>query len=256
MRATLILLGALAATPAFAMTCPTDTLSVADPDGNPISVVEVVTSDTTHTLAPPDQFGGRFASRHQQAAYDLSAGALSASAALASTLYSDGMATFGLAKTHEEFALLGPPDGGPVAFTARLSLGSTCSGQQSFECGIPPRACGFPPGSVLARFATSAEDAQIYTQLTEGTQSGALTLPLVHAAGESFVLDMLVQAEARGYSETTTDHSSNRAASISGTLAFPDLPAGYTVVSCHGYAATGIVPTRATTWGRLKTRYR
>jgi len=39
-------------------------------------------------------------------------------------------------------------------------------------------------------------------------------------------------------------------------LSFPDLPPGYSIVSCQGFAAGAVVPARTHTWGRLKTLYR
>jgi hypothetical protein len=71
-----------------------------------------------------------------------------------------------------------------------------------------------------------------------------LEVTLQHAAGEWFELTL-----------STNVGMFFGSGDLDGQLSF-ELPPGYAVESCQGYAGEGSVPARGTTWGALKTRYR
>ena len=71
-----------------------------------------------------------------------------------------------------------------------------------------------------------------------------LALPLSHLVGEEFELVYEVNASAEF------------SASAHGALSFAELPTGYGVASCQGFAGDGAVSIRRASWGALKLHYR
>ena len=122
-------------------------------------------------------------------------------------------------RTTDEFFIDGPPSGTPLSLSAILTADMSA---RSF-----------------AHFVAQTDSAS-----TSGLPHEVLRLSLLELPGEHFTLSMYVYADAllsRG--------------SASCTLVFSQLPAGYTLRSCQGYAAAPVA-TRPMTWGRLKASYR
>jgi hypothetical protein len=71
-----------------------------------------------------------------------------------------------------------------------------------------------------------------------------LEIPLTHAVNEPFDLTMALHSQG-GFSTGILDAK----------LSFI-MPDGYAIVSCQGFAGSGATPVAASSWGKLKLRYR
>jgi hypothetical protein len=146
--------------------------------------------------------------------------------------------------THDVFKLTGPGSVPPISFHARAQ-GGVASG-----CGYGPYAEA--DASIREGASNSASvSAQGWVQNCTGPGYD-IGVSITRAAGSTFDLYLSVHANA-GYSVYPGGGGD---AHVSLSLSFPDLPAGYSVVSCQGFAAGQVVPTKRTSWGELKTRYR
>jgi hypothetical protein len=171
-----------------------------------------------------------YASSQGRMSYDLVAGHLLAEARGCTGWYGAGGGGVS-ATARDRYLLVGPPGGGPVAFEARLRLRGGVGGEGTCGGSIAE------PGGAWA----SADDGGTYVL------AATLSLPLVHAAGEEFQVECYAYGSAGG------------AGSIGfaeGWLTFANLPAGYGIVSCQGFAGEGAVPARGGTWGSVKALYR
>jgi len=122
-------------------------------------------------------------------------------------------------RTTDDFFIDGPASGTPLALSVILTADKTYGSEVHLV-------------------------AQTDSASTSGPSHEVLRLSLLKLPGEHFTLSMYVFVYAllsRG--------------TASCTLAFSQLPAGYTLKSCQGYAGTPVA-TRSTTWGRLKASYR
>src|SRR5262245_44179620 len=122
-------------------------------------------------------------------------------------------------RTTDDFFIDGPASTTPLSLTAILTADMTFGGE--------------------VHLVAQADSAS-----TSGPSHEVLHLSLLELPGEHFTLSMYVFA-----------YANPSLVSTSFTLAFAQLPAGYTVKSCQGYAAAPVA-TRPTTWGRLKASYR
>jgi hypothetical protein len=138
--------------------------------------------------------------------------------------FSPGCATG--AWMNDDYWIEGPP-GGAVSFEAVLFADVTITGSFGSTGGI---------------FAGPASDDFYVT--TSGAKT--LVLGLSRAVGEVFPLVARLETFGGGTAEGT-GHAV-------GTLRFRGLPAGYSVVSCQGYALP--TPARPATWGGVKALYR
>ena len=127
---------------------------------------------------------------------------------------------------------------------------------------VPGASClvdGGPPGSppILVQYAGdvsvvhSGVDsvAAAYLPPVSGVE---LSLPVRVTPGVPFQVAVVVHAHASaGFGPPCFVYSE-----VTSTLRFDGLPSGYGVQSCKGFSQGPVVPTRATTWGRVKTVYR
>ena len=169
--------------------------------------------------------------------YDLVAGHVRCSFRTAT----EGGAPAGSAKAVDRFTLVGPPAGNRVPFTVRFKASGGASLSRYSGASLTGSLQEGSNPALTARSFYLVIDSYVYVYL-----DSTLTLPTSHFVGESFELTYQVSAAGNG--------SSNGDAM--GDLSFPDLPLGYGIVSCQGYSAGAVVPTRAVTWGGLKVRYR
>jgi hypothetical protein len=130
----------------------------------------------------------------------------------------------------DRFRLMGPEGGAPIAFEARLALNGGLSGTSV--------------GGIA--FAEIAEPGGAFVSVDESFLPPLLSIPLSHAVGEEF----LIELTARACSLRRT------LAEVDGHLSFAGLPAGYGVTSCQGFAGGGAVASLPVTWGSLKFHYR
>jgi hypothetical protein len=144
----------------------------------------------------------------------------------------------------DAYVLVGPA-GPAVSVTARLHL----SGDGYAQYDHDPWG-GSTRGAValwgVLRAAEGPVDSAWFNAFVDqpATVNHDLVVTLQRAAGESFELTLSTNV---GMFFGTGE--------LNGQLSF-ELPPGYAVESCHGYAGEGSVPARGTTWGALKTRYR
>jgi len=203
----------------------------------PANTVNVL-SDTYTTSAPSDT-AYRQASdcdvyycwqQVGRASYDLVAGtmyvnALGANADASSSLF-----------THDVFTLFGPPSSSPITFAARAHV------ELSIDCnGVPPSASA----SIRQGTSNLAETAR--AQCGDGTTDIGISITCETAA----TFDLYMTAEVQAGEPDSGGQAEARV-----SLTFPDLPPGYSLVSCQGYATGPTVATRRESWGALKTLYK
>jgi hypothetical protein len=126
----------------------------------------------------------------------------------------------------DDFKVIGPTPGAPVSLTARLSVSLTDA-----EAAVYDMSTGL-------NASANADPGPLTTDLT---------LDIAAFADQDFQLGFYMLARTgpiggAGYGVAR--------------LSFGGLPAGAVVVSCNGYVGDNPVPTRQTSWGRLKQFYR
>jgi hypothetical protein len=132
--------------------------------------------------------------------------------------------------TRDTYQVGGVEPGGILSFAAELWVTGTIRSPAEFYAGLCERHAG---GSCVDGWA---EDT---------TFDFHLRLSLQHAAGDTFT----VECDLYGMG-----HQMNGEARGTGVLHFSGLPVGAYVTSCQGYDLP--VPTRSTSWGRVKATYR
>src|SRR5262245_22474085 len=156
----------------------------------------------------------------------------------------------GYVEATDRYTIVGLPTGTPIALTAGLRV----TGSITF-CGTVP-----PSGQIIASlFDEAGFEATAYALAspsicdTSGYCCGVaasldepVRMPLAVQAGSPFEVTSAVRA---GVTLTGT-------ATITGRLAFEDLPPGTTVVSCQGFRQDAPVPALPASWGGMKARYR
>lgn len=138
--------------------------------------------------------------------------------------------------THDLFTLLGPPSSPPITFTAQAHVDLTIG-------------CDGAPPSASASIREGASNVAEVSRQQCGSVATDIGITIACQAGATFDLYMKVAAQAGEF-------NSGGQADARMSLTFPDLPAGYSVVSCQGYSPGPVVPTRRASWGTLKAHYR
>lgn len=133
-------------------------------------------------------------------------------------------------RVRDVFQVVGlPPETPAISFQAELRVTGTIEGVGAITAGV------------AETFAT--QNQKIWGG---GPVDDKVVFPLSHAPGESFQLEMLL--EAQGYDQQDgTIHAS-------ATLHFSGLPPGAYIVSCQNYDMP--VPAKSSSWGGVKARYR
>jgi len=126
----------------------------------------------------------------------------------------------------DDFKVIGPAPGTPVSLTAHLSVNLTDA-----EAAVYDMSTGL-------NASANANPGPLTTDLT---------LDIATFADQDFRLGILMLARTG-----PIGGAGNGVARLS----FGGLPAGAVVVSCNGYVGDNPVPTRQTSWGRLKRIYR
>jgi hypothetical protein len=165
-------------------------------------------------------FGG---SSSGNCSYDLPAGRLSASA----SVFTFECGASASVTAHDRYTLMGPDSSIGVTFGAQL---------HAFMSGF-----GSGNGQMSLNDGT-ANAASI------SSSTGSITIPLVNRAGHTFELYLAASVGVGG--EFSGGYS------VSGSLEFFGLPAGFSIVSCQGLVSDSPVPALRSSWGRVKAIYR
>ena len=136
----------------------------------------------------------------------------------------------------DDFSVIGMPAGTVVTLTARLALslrgGSLEGGGHAY--------------AELVEAASNSSAVDWGTRYFDGTtRDTALTLPVTAMVGTPFHMRFVVGCSVGALCS----------AQWHGSFDFTGLPAGVSVASCNGYGQLP-TPTRPTSWGSLKARYR
>ncbi|MEQ1737674.1 MAG: hypothetical protein ABL886_14870 [Rhodoglobus sp.] len=187
----------------------------------------------------------------QHAAYDLIGGSILSVASGTSVINQYMLHAEALVATHDVFRLIGPAGGAGASVSARLRLHIVCAGD-TFSSG----GTGYyiHAGSVTAHLGESGTTHRVSLEVRENLRDVRdLVLTFDRQVDETFTLRMSIRTEATAAPDNSIDEGFPRYAEAVGQLSFPDLPPGYSVVSCQGYAPDAPVPSRTTTWGRIKS---
>lgn len=125
----------------------------------------------------------------------------------------------------DDYWIVGPPSAQPLAFEVLLLADVTITGTSRCDGQLWPPYLGFSTTS-------------------SGPQS--VVAPLTKSVGEVFRLEAHLGTWGGGPGVGS--------AHATASLRFRGLPAGYSIVSCHGYALT--TPARSASWGGVKSLYR
>lgn len=214
--------------------CPTSTITAIPPMSPD--------APTTHTSSAPfDSLSGQDHSCETEpsfcrsssayAAYDLAQGR--------AQIYMQGYNSTGEAScvTHDAFTLLGPSGPSPITFHVRLHA--------TIYIDFQPASAtvGLCEGSANCDSVTSSTP---FLGITRD-----LDLMVTRNVDQTFDLSM----QLRGMS-TSAFQSSGSFGHATAQLEFPDLPPGFTVTSCQGFASSPTVAIRRNSWGSLKSMYR
>lgn len=229
-------LGVAASTPAFAQGCPGSNYS----GSYYPSPVDASSSDISATIPAPGT-----ASQYQLE-WDHAMGTVRALSGGAGCPGPGGSA---VVRSMDEFVLVGPP-------AAAVSIGIRASAHVHLGTGVmevhgpggPEYVCVTGTRALL-RLATDSDSAEV--ELTQSpcpgpTAEQVLSLARSVVPGVPFRVDLLALAFT----------GCAASAEASATLSFTDLPVGYSIQSCSGFAGGVSVPTRSSTWGRIKSHYR
>jgi hypothetical protein len=173
-------------------------------------------------------------------AYNLAAGTVQAGVTGSGELGSGGQLS-----TRDRYAIVGPASATPIPFLVRMRFTGTAEGDLvSLPVGGP--VCLTSQVSLRIASGSLLDESTIASDPC-GPRPFDVTLAfaLAKLPGEEFTLSTNVTLNAGHTLEATA----------SGTLIFVDLPVGYSVQSCQGYAVAP-VPVKATSWGAVKQLYR
>jgi hypothetical protein len=253
-KATLLIVAILAALPcaALAAVCPADTIHLVGQDYM-VSGLHVST-DAANVFSNYRFYTSPPTTATQRGAYDLVRGSIEAVAYGTSATNMYMLQAETRVATHDVYRLEGPLTGLPVTFTARLRLNIVCAGDT-----FSSRGTGWiiPAGLVTADLGEDGTSNRSSLRIQENLRDVRdLSIVLNRSVGEVFPLRMALMTEGTASPDNSTDEGFPRYAEASGLLSFPDLPPGYSLVSCQGFASDAPVGARPTTWGRIKTLYR
>lgn len=222
----------LTAALAGAQSCPVDTLLISNPSdpGGP-GLVQVSTEPVEMLAGSnPDVF----------TSYNLSARHATATARLYAPYNSFVRVASGRVAARDVFTLSGPATATPVSFHARLRVQKRSSGYQSYDCY--GQTCAVPSGAVFAAFSAGDQSAPSWSRMQDGVDSTELVIPLAVVSGQSFEVAVVLSVNADFAGNPSLDQGSNRVAELTGDWDFPDLPSGWSLVSCQGAQAWANVP--------------
>lgn len=230
MRILLMLLLAVVSVRAAKAECPASTVSVLA--GYPEAV-------TYTTSAPSNAASSSFSgcqphpnicwSASAAAGYDLVAGTAYANANGSNTIPEASVST------HDVFTLLGPSSAAAITFVARVHV-------------VIWTECYAAAGTITVR--EGASNSASANHIACGLNETDIEVSITRAANATF--DLYLTNYARGGSGFQTSGQAYTNLSLS----FPDLPPGYSVMSCQGFMGGAVVPTKRGSWGRVKAVYR
>ena len=174
---------------------------------------------------------GESASVHGASSFDIPSAHLAAQSSCFENCCAD-------VTVNEDFTLEGLPLGTPIAITARLDVRIEMNQGYVGGGGAGARLTN-PLGGEVQWSVQSPDTGEV--DLVRDT---VLTLPLSVQAGSPFRLGFGVNCG-----------SSEMIVSVDGVFSFDGLPSQSSIVSCRGFTQIP-VPTRTTTWGGVKARYR
>jgi hypothetical protein len=155
--------------------------------------------------------------------------------------------SFAELRLHDAFQVVGPP-GPALPFLVTLSI--TPNLTITTFGPVDVHNCAYANTSAtMVESADAAWGASIECEGSLVTPPQRFHLPVSHVPGETFTIVFTLTLS------TNSTSSAAAAATAVASYGFTGLPAGYSVRSCQGYAYAP-VPTRATSWGRLKSIYR
>jgi hypothetical protein len=181
------------------------------------------------TYAPPGYVG------HFRAAYDLQAGRLD--------LYQCCSLGVTSVTTHDTYDVEGVPSGTPVALWAEMVVDGAV-----FTSGCGGSGCGGVFSSSV-RHGADLDEGQLAAHLFNGREEfhDVLRIPVTIVAGQPEEIEF----ELWGRRSPGGSHGSEG----TGQIQFVVQQTGIRVISCQSFGGQP-VPTRVTTWGRLKATYR
>lgn len=236
--ATLIL--ALATSDAAPGQCPTTTIT-AQSNYGPNTLTTTAPRETLSTVSSGggcSDWGCTSWGIDAFATYDLVAGTMQDYVYAYGVIVGDASVA-----AHDVFTLIGPSPGPPIVFHAHAH-GFVASG-----CVYGPT--GSADASIREGASNIASASAQGFQNCQGGQSYDIGVAITLAPGSTFDLYLTIDAHASGsFFGPAGDGHANL------SLSFPDLPAGYYVVSCQGFSSGQVTPTRRTSWGQLKALYR
>ncbi len=212
---------------ARAETCPSGTLCLVDCRTNDLAV-----QDTSESV-----FIRNCGLVQLAAGYDLGQGTIHASVAMPlcnPQVYSAS------ADGHDLFRIFGLPAGTPMSFTVELLLHVSL-----YSTGSSGSDEGWRASLTEGDFNSDSQGGSILIGTV--TEDRVLRITVPYPAGTPFRLAYYVQVAAG---------QAQAGSSVSGTIAFPDLPPGAYAASCHNFGAIWATPARPVSWGAMKIRYR
>jgi len=227
---------AVAAARAAQAACPDNTITALSGYGGPSHTTSAprdsISQNATGTICDYYYCYSYYA--YGEAVYNLVEGTVRVHAYANS--YAVGQAN---ASTSDVFTLLGPPSDPPITFHARVHVDF-------------PGDCSYgPEGGADASIREGASNSATASNTTCQHAATDIEISITRSAGSTF--DLSLTANASGGSG---DGYYGGNGNVSLSLSFPDLPKGYSVVSCQGFAAGKVTAARPLSWGELKTRYR
>jgi hypothetical protein len=144
------------------------------------------------------------------------------------------------------YQIVGPASADPIPFEVRAQLTGSVTASLNTYPFIGQVCDGVSVQFHLSSGAAFVEftEANSFQPCAGKTIDADLALPLAKLPGESFPVQYHLQSNNHGGVGT-----------IRGEVAFANLPAGYSIVSCQGYVGQPVA-SLPTSWGRLKQAYR
>ncbi len=145
----------------------------------------------------------------------------------------------------DRYSLIGPSSATPISFNARLRV----TGIAGSDFVDPPSGSPGCLGSNMNVLLSSGGE------LVDVSAAGNACNPQAIDTILEIALAKLPGEEFTVYTNAAMSALHQIQASVSGTLYFINLPPGYTIQSCKGYAAAPVA-AKARSWGQVKKIYR
>lgn len=143
----------------------------------------------------------------------------------------------------DDFQVVGPPTSTPLAFQLAVHI----TGNLDPPCRSDPKA--FARVTLLVREGTSNQlfwDSDTVPNCEDNHDfDRTFLLPIQRLVGQTFRVHIEAEAAPSIFAGAT----------IEGSYDFVALPAGYSIVSCQGFAPNPIA-VRESSWGRVKSMFR